>query len=132
MKAITGNLDSDLAFEAADVMIDEASINGHAFISGTQLRENKSNLRAPFWPFYHLIIYLTPRDPHVALAVHHGTLLYAYIVQIPLSVSANKGPIVPSILVFMASTSIQACIWWASGSSCLLQYCTILRTLTTL
>lgn len=45
MKGIPGSQDHDLAFEAADVTIDEASImNGQALISGTQLLEHKSNL----------------------------------------------------------------------------------------
>lgn len=33
MKAILGSLDRDLAFEAADNMIEEASVNEDAFIS---------------------------------------------------------------------------------------------------
>jgi hypothetical protein len=109
MKAIPGSLDYDLAFEAADVMIDEAGImNGQAFIPGTQLLEHKSNLSQ--WPCPHLsnsssrlIIYLTPRDPHVALAIcepiHHGVAWYAYIVTSFRSfslASANCGPVVLS------------------------------------
>jgi hypothetical protein len=42
MKAIPGSLDHDLAFEAADVLVDGASIIGYAFISGAQLPEHKS------------------------------------------------------------------------------------------
>ena len=40
MKAVVESLDRDLAFEVADVMIDEASINGHAFhLRNTVTRE---------------------------------------------------------------------------------------------
>ena len=39
-RAIPESLDHDLAFEAADVLVDRASINKYAFISGTQLLEN--------------------------------------------------------------------------------------------
>jgi hypothetical protein len=35
-KAIAGSLDHDLAFEAADVLVDGASIIGYAFVSGVQ------------------------------------------------------------------------------------------------
>jgi hypothetical protein len=51
MEAIPESLDHDLAFEAADVMIDEARImNGQAFISGTQLLEHRSNLSQWLYP----------------------------------------------------------------------------------
>ena len=43
-KAVAWSLDHDLAFDAADVLVDGASITGYAFISGAQLLEHKSNL----------------------------------------------------------------------------------------
>lgn len=119
MKAIPGSLDHDLVFEAVDVMIDEAGImNGQAFIQGRHLLEHKSNLSQ--WPYPHLsnsssrlIIYLTPRDPHVALAmcdpVHCGVVWYAYIIHILFSRLCEVGPASPFQRSSSAIVTVHAC-----------------------
>jgi hypothetical protein len=71
-KAIPGSLDHDLALEAADVMIDEASMmNGQAFDSGTQLLEHKSNLSQWLYPHPLNLLAVSSSILHLVTHISH-------------------------------------------------------------